>query len=487
MPSSLAIFYGAVVTPVSVDNYAALPRALLCVNSSGLIEWVVDDVEPHRLQDELASKGLVDVEVVDLKDGEFLMPGFIDTHTHAPQYPNMGTGGQFQLLDWLEKVTFPMEAKFEDTSFARDVYSSVVRRVLDAGTTTCCYYGTLHLEATKILAEVINQAGQRAFVGKCNMDRNSPAYYVEPSPQVSKENTEHLINFIRSLSKPPFLSAPSHHPLVQPILTPRFAISCTDELLSSLEAVASSDPSLRIQTHISENPAEIEFTLSLFPKASSYAGIYDHFKLLRNNTILAHGVHLTNEELDLIKQRGAGISHCPTSNFNLSSGVAPVGVMLDKDIKVGLGTDVSGGFSLSILKTIQDASIAAKVRSINHREDSNIGTSPSKFANKPLPIPTLLYLATAGGASVCDLEHHVGKLEVGKNFDALLVSIREEGTELNPGIWGNGLGRPKAASLKERKALLDTQLERFLFGGDDRNIRRVYVQGKLVGGTVFSM
>lgn len=162
------------------------------------------------------------------------------------------------------------------------------------------------------------------------MDRNSPDYYIEPSAKASIEATQQLISFIRALPQ----ENQSFEPLVQPILTPRFAISCTDELLGSLGKLAASDPTLRIQTHISENPSEIEFTRKLFPEAKSYAGAYDMFGLLRNNTILAHGVHLDEDELDLIKERGAGISHCPTSNFNLSSGVAPVGKMLDKGIKV---------------------------------------------------------------------------------------------------------------------------------------------------------
>lgn len=136
-----------------------------------------------------------------------------------------------------------------------------------------------------------------------------------------------------------------------------------------------------------------------------------------------------------------------------------------------------------MLRAIQDASIAAKVRSINHRSDKSQANSPGKFANKPLPIPTLLYLATAGGADVCGLEEQVGKLEPGKAFDALLVNIRETGPQPNKGLWGNGLGEPLPQSLQERKALLETWLERFLFGGDDRNIKRVYVQGRQVGGS----
>jgi len=164
---------------------------------------------------------------------------------------------------------------------------------------------------------------------KCNMDRESSATYVEPSPEVSVMNTKKLIDHIRSLS-----TLPTSSPLITPVITPRFAISCTDALLKSLGNVASSDPTLPIQTHISENRFEIAKTMELFPAAPNYAGVYDMFGLLRHNTILAHACHLGEDEIELVKQRRAGISHCPTSNFNIRSGIAPVGLYLDRGIKV---------------------------------------------------------------------------------------------------------------------------------------------------------
>lgn len=162
------------------------------------------------------------------------------------------------------------------------------------------------------------------------MNRNSPDFYVEPSSEASVAATKELISHIRSL--PPTTSGED---LVQPIITPRFAISCDDGLLDSLGALASSDPTLRIQTHISENPSEVLFTKELFPGAPNYASVYDSAGLLRHNTILAHAVHLEDAEVELIAERRSGISHCPTSNFNLSSGVAPIGKYLDRGIKVG--------------------------------------------------------------------------------------------------------------------------------------------------------
>jgi len=186
------------------------------------------------------------------------------------------------------------------------------------------------------------------------MDRECPHYYTERTEE-SVPNTIKLIEYIRSLppSRGTFHSAEpklsdSHtrtsadgSPYVYPVLTPRFAISTTDQLIASVGQLAASDLSLTIQTHISENPLEVVYTKNLFShlstegKSITYAGVYDHYGLLRNNTILAHAVHLEEEELELVKERRSGISHCPTSNFNLTSGVAKVGVMLDKGIKVG--------------------------------------------------------------------------------------------------------------------------------------------------------
>ncbi|KAF8236255.1 Metallo-dependent hydrolase [Tricholoma matsutake] len=475
MAPSLTIYYGPVITPESLREYRALPKCLLSVGPSGNIDWIVEYVPEYLLQDTLAQKGFLDINAIDfivLKAGEFIIPGFIDTHTHAPQYPNIGSGQQYELLDWLEHITYPMEAHFANIDFARRAYESVVRRTIDCGTTTSCYYGTSHLQATKMLADIIHAYGQRAFVGKCNMDRKS-GICVEPSTEISFAETKEMIKYIRSLYIPAHFS----QSLVQPILTPRFAISCTPELLSSLGGLASSDPSLHIQTHISENKAEIAETKELFPEAPHYAGVYDSYKLLRSNTVLGHAVHLEDAEVKLIAERKAGISHCPTSNFNLSSGIAPIGVYLDHGIKVGLGTDVSGGFSSSILNIIQQASIASKVLAMQSNTPKN-KPADTTFADKQFSIATLFFLATLGGAQVCDIDKQVGSFAPGKSFDALVVNVREDAG--NPGLWG-----ADTESSEIMKPALDALLERFLFCGDDRNISRVYVQGRLVGGKAF--
>ncbi|KAG8694116.1 hypothetical protein FRC08_008697 [Ceratobasidium sp. 394] len=294
------------------------------------------------------------------------------------------------------------------------------------------------------------------------MDRNS-APYQEHCASQSITDTQTLISHIRSLSPT--------NPLVHPILTPRFAISCTSELLSSLGKLAQSDKTLAIQTHISENTKEIDFTRELFPSCSSYAGVYKDHGLLCERTILAHGVHLTEDELVMVKECGAGVSHCPTSNFYLNSGVCKVGDLLDRGIKVGLGTDCSGGFSPSILSAVRDAVIASKVIAMSSTPSANAN---AKLANRTLPLATLLHLATLGGAQLCNLSSQIGSLEPGKEFDAILVSVRPE----NGGsVWAN-VEEGEEGGRDELGALL----EKFFMCGDDRNVRRVWVRGRLVGG-----
>lgn len=486
------VYYGPVINPQSVTDYRALPQCLICVSPQGDIEWIVEDVERANLNDVLAQHDCAPsaITLVCLADREFLMPGLVDTHTHACQVPNMGVGGEMELLPWLDNYTFPTEARFKDVKYAERAYPDVIRRIVNSGTTTCCYYGSLHLEATKVLASLVHDAGQRAFVGKCNMNQNCPPNYIESSVKESVDTTLDLINYIEQLPK-----SACGEPLLHPILTPRFAISCTEELLARLGEVAQKNPKLAIQTHISENKAEIALVKSLF-KTKSYAETYDKFHLLRDNTILAHGVHLTEDEMVLLAKRGSGVSHCPTSNFYLSSGMARVGMLLDHGVKVGLGTDAAGGYSPSILTEIQHASIASKVLAIQagdkkckcsggHSESSGEDDTkqPGQFTNQKLTIAALLYLATLGGAGVCCLQDRIGSFEKQKAFDALLVSVHDD--RGNPALWGYNPDRDLTlgvtAQSADKKSLTEW-LERFLFCGDDRNIKKVIVQGRTIGG-----
>ncbi|GAA5976502.1 hypothetical protein JCM10908_005522 [Rhodotorula pacifica] len=522
-------FYGFLVHSVSLTEIEYLENALLGVDETGVIAFLEKGVPANEVDERIRSHGWTqeDVHVVEMKRSEFLMPGLIDTHTHAPQYLNLGYGQQYELLDWLDNLTFPAEAKFADAAHARRVYDSVVERVISTGTTTCCWYGTIH-STTKILAAVCHRRGQRAFVGKCNMDRNSADYYQEESAQKSLEDTADYVSWVRSRCGDSKASAPSGKTprrstaLVQPILTPRFAISCSDELMSGLGDMMDRDPDLPLQTHLAENPAEVEFALSLYPGIESYTAAYDRFRLLRPNTVLAHCVFLSGTELDLIKARQSGISHCANSNFNLRSGTARVADMLDKGIKVSLGTDNSGGIAIGILSALRSASTCSKTIIFHERNKPADKTSSDSeaaqvintdgisrpagfFASTHLSVETLFYLATLGGAQVCNLEDRIGNFVVGKEFDALLVQTgqKEASTEVSNGavngggeasledelekaltggesVLANGVENP--ALMLEPDEGIERVFEKFLFTGDDRNLRAVFVRGRQIGG-----
>jgi len=253
-------------------------------------------------------------------------------------------------LQWLEKYTFNYESRFSDHSYAEDVYTKAVKRHLINGSTTVVFFGTIHLESTKALVHVVENLGCRAYIGKVNMDRNSPSHYIETtedSLRTTKEFIEHVI------ARPSFKNG-----LVIPVVTPRFVPTCTVELMQGLSALAK-QYDLPIQSHISENKGEIEWVKELHPECTSYADVYDKYGLLSSKTIMAHAIYLAEEEKKLFVERGVGVSHCPLSNIALNSGFMCAQDMTG--IKMGLGTDVSGGYSPSMLSSMRSAMMASTV------------------------------------------------------------------------------------------------------------------------------
>jgi guanine deaminase len=231
------LFLGPVIHSRSLNQLEVLPSAAVVVHD-GKVVSVQKASEIHSTEG---------YEVIKLKRGQFLMPGFVDTHTHAPQYVNCGLGLDMQLLEWLNTYTFPAESKFKDVNFARRVYEKCVRRHLKNGTTTALYFGTIHAASCVILGEIARSLGQRAFIGKVNMDRESPDYYIESTEQ-SLQDTE---TFIQNLLKV------DNGDLIRPIITPRFVITCTSELMKGLARLGEKYE-VPIQSHVSENKGEVE-------------------------------------------------------------------------------------------------------------------------------------------------------------------------------------------------------------------------------------
>ncbi|EGC38026.1 hypothetical protein DICPUDRAFT_76363 [Dictyostelium purpureum] len=444
MDKIVKLFKGTIIHSVELEKVEILTNSLVGIGKEGIIVYLKSAFEDLNQLEDQVKKLSVEHEIpneciVDMGN-KFLIPGFIDTHAHAPQYHNAGTGTDLPLLKWLEKYTFPVESKFKDLKFAENVYSKVVNRMLKNGTTTCCYYATIHVEASELLANIAGERGQRAFIGKVCMDRHSPDHYIETTED-SLNDTKEFVE--RILSK--------GNPLIQPIITPRFAPSCTNLLMEGLGKLANEKKTL-IQSHLSENKDEIEWVKSLYPGIESYTHVYKHFDLLNERTIMAHCVHLSEEELHLISEQQTSISHCPISNFTLSSGNLDVRKVLKKNIKLGLGTDLSGGYHPSILQVMRDS----------------IKCSNSHFfidgEHKPLTFEEAFYLATVGGSRVVNMEDRIGNFQVGKDFDAQIIDPFAPNTPID---------------VFENDTIKDI-FQKFIYLGDDRNLSSLYIKGKKI-------
>jgi guanine deaminase len=371
------------------------------------------------------------------------------------------------ILDWLDGITFPNEAKFADASYAEKVYEKLVRGMLRQGVTTASYYGSLHEDATHVLASTCLKGGQRALIGKCNMNRNSPSFYCESSAEESISATKSCIHHIRTIDP--------EGSLIKPVLTPRFAISCTAELLQSLGDMAREDPSLAIQTHFNEAAQEINATLSLFPEFKNEADLYSSFGLLTSRSILAHCTIMTSYEIQKLQELGCGVAHCPTSNMTVGGGfmAAPVKEFLRRGINVGLGTDSGGGYSSSMLNAMRHALITSYARdALYPKFEQGKDKSESKdkgSGGEALSLEEIFYMATKGGAKVVGFDKQIGDFAIGMEFDALVIDMRDD---------RNGVNVP----LDKDNDSAQRILEKFVMTGDDRNIAQVYVKGKLVHG-----
>ncbi|PVH97891.1 Metallo-dependent hydrolase [Periconia macrospinosa] len=448
MPST-QVFKGGVIHSLNPTTLEILDDATIVV-TDGVITAV------HKSSSEIPVNALpVDIVPQVLPRGDFLIPGFIDTHNHAPQWPMRSLGQGLHILDWLNTVTFPFEARFADAGYAAKTYEHTVDDFLRQGITTACYYGSRHAEATRILAEICHRKGQRAFIGKCNMDRNAPDYLCESNANESLRETQDCITHIRNL---PGCAANVENALVKPILTPRFAICCTSELLSGLGEMLKRDESLAMQTHFNEAQQEIDATTQLFPDfQGSEADLYESFGLLNRRSVLAHCTIMTDYEKERIAALQCGVAHCPIANMTVGGGfmVAPVRDFLRRGIKVGLGTDSGGGWASQMLAVIRQAMIASNAREVL-----------SAGQDKALSLEETFYLATLGGARVLSLEEHVGNFQVGKEFDALRIATTT--------------GIHSAMAPTEESDSLKTMFEKFIMTGDDRNIAHVYVKGRQV-------
>lgn len=378
-----------------VDTLEVLEDHIIDVNASGAIT----SVSPAAVDN---TEG-----AVSLPDNTVLIPGLVDTHIHASQWPQLGTGLDLPLDEWLFAYTFPLEARYADTDFARRVWVDMVPRLLAHGTTTAVYYTSVHEPATLALAETCVGYGQRALIGRVAMDHpeGTPEWYRDADAGSAVEASARSIGDVRQVV--------GNDGLVEPIITPRFIPACTDDLLAGLGRLAA-DTGVRVQTHCSENQWEHDYVLERHGCTDSES--LARFGLLRPGTVLAHATHLTADDRALIAAAGAGVSHCPLSNVYFSERVFAARAALDAGIAVGMGTDIAGGPEPSLLAQCAHAVGSSRLLE-REAEDQAI--------NRRIDIVTAFWMATMGGATMLDLP--VGLLTEGRRFDAVAIDLGSTG------------------------------------------------------------
>ncbi len=430
----------------SPDRLDVLESALIEVASDGTIAAVTllgDADYANRVAD------LGDA-VLRLPEGTYGLPGFVDCHVHAPQYPQLGQALDVPLEVWLGKYTFPLEARYADLDFARTRYAALVDDLLAIGTTTALYFGTVHLEATKLLADLCIDKGQRALVGKVVMDdpESCPDYYRDADATTGVSETRSLIDYLRS------------HPnnqagRVLPVITPRFIPSCSDAALTGLGKLAG-ETGAHVQTHCSESDWAHSHVFARYGHTDAEA--LDRFGLLTRRTMLAHSNFLTDDDMTRVVARGAAVAHCALSNVYFANSVFPLRAALSRHMHVGLGTDISGGPSASMFEACR-----ATVQSSRLLEDGVDPALPAGQRGRPnsrIDLVTAFHLATAGGGEALDLP--IGRLEPGCHFDAIAIdtTVRDGGIRL--------FGDETLAGI----------FEKLIYGATRANLSQVWVSGR---------
>lgn len=355
----------------------------------------------------------------------WIMPSFIDAHLHAVQFENRGLGYDRPLLPWLQKYTFPEEARFSDPVYAKGVIDDFVRELWRVGSLRSAIYSSLHYGATRILFESLKRAKLFAYVGKTSMNRNG-SEDLEETTEASLENNRKLLE---EFSKEPF---------VKPVITPRFIPSCTEDLLRGLAQLAD-EFDVPVQSHINENPKEIEWVKTLDPLSKNYFDAYDRVGLIRQGkTIMGHCIYNTDQELEQMLKKEITIAHCPSSNFNLSSGIMKTKQMLQLGMNIRLSSDIGGGESMNMNRVIQDCIKGSKLLAV-------------KEAGDALDLGEAIAMATTGGDTLFD---KTGRFEKGYSFDALVIEDRFS------------------------HLTLEERLEKFVYQADPSNIVCRYLAGE---------
>ena len=366
--------------------------------------------------------------------GQLIIPGLIDCHVHFAQTEMIAAYGE-QLLTWLTEHAFPAEEKFSDPVYAAKIAEIFTSELLNNGTTTALVFGTVHPQSVEALFGVAEAKNMRLIAGKVMMDRNCPET-LQDTAASSYTESKALIDKWHGRGRLAYA------------LTPRFAPTSTPAQLAACRALMAEYPDVYMQTHVSENQQECEWVKELFPASADYVGVYEDAGLLRKRSVLAHGIHLNERELTAIHDHHTAIAHCPTSNLFIGSGLFNLQAVRDHKITIGMGTDVGGGSSFSLLQTFNEA---YKVQQLQ-------GNKLSAFEG--------LYLSTLGGARALDLEGTIGQLEIGAEADIAVLDLA---------------ATPFLEFRLQQSDSLHDKLFALMILGDDRSIAATYLMGEPAG------
>lgn len=414
------ILHGTIVHTPTKEVFDCHPDSYL-ISEGGKVTGIFQEL-PEKYKN---------VPVLDYGNS-LILPGLCDMHVHAPQFVYRGLGIDLQLMEWLDRYAFPTEARFADLSYARIYYEAFADALAKNGTTRAVIFGTLHAPATELLMEILEKKKIGAYVGKINMDTLSPDYLCE-TPKQSLADTRKWIEDTKD-----------RFHLVKPAVTPRFIPTCSTSVLEGLGKLAQ-EFDLPVHSHISEDLGEMSIVRDRYPQYDNDGDVYDHFGLLTSHTVMAHFIYPTRHEMELIKERGVTIAHCPQSNGNVAAGIPPIRQMLDLGVKVGLGSDIAGGYSVSIFRAMSEAVYLSKLQWLRSEKKDSF-----------LSVPESFYLGTKGGGQFFG---KVGSFETGYELDAIVVDDR-------------------SLCVSADRLSTEERVERVIHLADDRNIISRFVAGE---------
>lgn len=451
MENNMHLFQGTAFSSKSPKETQILKDHLFLVNDNGMIEEIVapQDTNYQTLLDAYQGKN----NFHPLAEGQYFVPGFIDLHVHAPQWAQSGTALDIPLYDWLNTYTFPLESKFSDLRFAEKVYGDVVSTLIANGTTTALYFATVHKEASLLLAEICAKKGQRGLVGKVVMDdpEQNPAYYRDLDTRTALLDTEEFIVAVQALAQ-------STKQGVYPVVTPRFIPSCTDEALKGLGELAAKYDTY-VQSHCSESDWAHGYVRDRFQKNDTFA--LHHFGLLRDKSVMAHCNFLDDHDADLFAETGTAVAHCPVSNAYFANSVIPIAHFHNKGVEIGLGSDISGGFSPSLFDNIRQAVISSRML-----EDGVNPSLPAHERGVPdsrITIDEAFYLATAGGGESLSLP--IGRIQANYAWDVQVIDTNVPSSKL---------------PIYDANEDLYDIFQKIMYLSRPENIREVWIQGEKV-------